>query len=343
MTQTGVARVAVVGVGSIGEVHLLSLLETPGCEVAAICDCNEERLEDIQRRYAIAHAYTHSEEMYEAQQIDGVVIATNDEQHRGPTEVACAAGAHILLEKPIATVLDDARAIVRAVHEAKIAVVMGFTLRWMPHYVALQQRAASGEFGQLVNAFARRAFRKMEARRIGGRCNVNQYLASHDVDYLLWLFGTELTSVYAVDGNMVLRDELGVSDYYYNLLTWQNGARAVVHSSWIEPDGYPNHLEMELILNGSEAGAHLLLGGQEMTVANDRTSEKPGISYPPAVTIAYPLEAQHFVEVIRGRATPRGTVDNGLDALVVLTAAEESILRGQPVSVDLESDEVVPG
>jgi predicted dehydrogenase len=343
MAKTDVARIAVVGVGSIGEVHLQSLLKTPGCEVVAICDSSEDRLEDIQRRYGIAHAYARSEEMYATQPIDGVVIATNDEEHRGPTEIACSAGVSILLEKPIATTLSDAVAIVEAVREAKVPVVMGFTLRWIPHYAAIQQRVADGEFGQLVNAFARRAFRKMEPRRIQGRCNVNQYLASHDIDYLLSLFGTDLTSVYAVAGNLVLREELGVSDYYYNLLTWRSGARAVVHSSWIEPDGYPNHLEMELILNGSDATAHLLLGGQEMTVANDKASEKPGISYPLAVTIAYPLEALHFVDVVAGRAQPLATVENGLDALLVILAVEESVARAQPVGVDLKKKEVVLG
>lgn len=328
-------RIAIVGVGSIGEVHLQCYMDNPLCEVVALCERDEARLAQMQSQYGIAAAYTDQAEMHNREGIDGVVIATPDEHHLNPVQIAADADVSIMLEKPIATTLEDAEAIVRIGKGMDKKLMMGFTLRWMPHYASLQQRIAQGEFGTLINAFARRAFRRMEPRRIGGRCTVNQYLASHDVDYLLWTFGTDLESVYSTTGDFILKEELGVSDYYWNILKWKNGATAAVHTSWIEPDGYPNHLEMELILNGTDAGAHMLLGGQELVVANDRTSDKPGISYPPAVTLAYPIEAAHFVECIHFDQTPLTNAVDGLNSLRVLFAAEASVAEKRTVGVEL--------
>ena len=185
MDETRKIKIGIVGVGYIGTVHISSYQAHPLCEVVAICDVNEKLLKEMQTKFNVPRAYTNQQEMQEKEELDGIVIATPDEYHRKPVEVAAAAGLPIMLEKPIATNMVDAEAIVKAAEDAKVMIMLGFTLRWIPQYGEMHNQVAAGTLGQITNAFARRACRLSEGRRLYGRCSVNQYLAVHDMDFLL--------------------------------------------------------------------------------------------------------------------------------------------------------------
>lgn len=322
-------RIGVVGVGYIGQVHVDAYVRHPLCDVIAICDVDPERLHDTQRRFHIERAYADQRLMHEREQLDGVVIATPDEHHLQPVQVAADAGVAIMLEKPIATTVADAEAIIDATDRARVTLMLGFILRWVPQYVAVHDRAASGALGTLTNAYARRSCRYSEARRLRGRCSVNQYLAVHDIDTLLWNLGRDVAVVYSTAGDFALSRELQTPDYYWNVIKFANGATGVVHASWAEPDAYRNYVESELLINGERGSAHLLLANQQLAFASDTTYETP------SVTPAFPLEAAHFVDCIRFHRRPLAGGQEGLDALRILEACEASVRSGGPVRVRL--------
>jgi predicted dehydrogenase len=326
------ARIGIIGVGYIGEVHINGFNASGKAEVVAIADVNEELLKSRQEAYHIPNTYTDYKEMLESEELDGVVVATPDELHRAPVEAVAAAGLPMLLEKPIATTLEDAEAIVKAVEMAKVPCLMGFTLRFVSHYVAVKQRFDSGDLGVPATAYTKRSCTVHEARRLYGRCSVNQYLAVHDMDYLLWVFGKEVESIYTVKSDFRVAEELNTADHYWNLLKWKNGATASVLVTWGMPEAYPMYVESEALLIGSKGSAQLNLGGQQTRIATDKTFEIPEV---PLFTYTYREECGAFADVALGKVEPIATVYDGLNTYKLTAAADESVLTAQPVEVAL--------
>ncbi len=324
-------QIGIVGAGLIGETHIKAFQLNPLCEVAAICDPNQARLDEMKTLYGIPQAYTSQQAMHAACALDGVVIATPDNAHLEPVKLAAAAGVHILLEKPIATTREDALAIIQATRQAGVKLMLGMTLRYMPTYVHIQEQFSNGVLGEPINAFTKRVAKKSEAHRLNGRCSVNAYLGVHDIDFLLSIFGREVDTVYATRGDFEIYDSLGVADYYWNVLKWKNGATAVAQVTWNEPEGYKNLIEMECNINGTKGSAQLKLAGQQLAISTDTYADRPELS----LDSGYPIEADHFIKCIVSDAMPHAGGQEGLDALTILLAAEQSIDEGRPVRVEL--------
>ena len=325
------ARIGIVGTGLIGEVHIQAFQKHPLCELVAVCDMNESRLQEMKMKYAIPEVYTNQAEMHEKCPLDGVIIATPDQFHREPTLLAAAAGVDILLEKPIATTIEDAEAIIQAVTAANVKLMLGMTLRYIPEYAHVQQQFLTGALGLPINAYSRRAVRKSEGYRLNGRCSVNEYLGVHDIDFLLSIFGREVDHVYATRGNFEIFDKLGVADYYWNIIKWKNGATAALQVTWNEPEGNKNLLEMECYVNGTNGSAHVILGGQQLNVATDQQCDYPELT----LDNGYHIEADHFIKCILSDEQPYAGGQAGLDTLKIMIALEQSSKEGLPVQVNL--------
>ncbi|RNB80219.1 gfo/Idh/MocA family oxidoreductase [Brevibacillus fluminis] len=324
-------RIGIVGTGLIGEVHIQAFQKHPLCEVVAICDMNESRAREIQATYGITEVYTSQAEMHQMCPLDGVVIATPDQFHRDPAVLAAAAGVPILLEKPIATIIEDAEAIIQAATTANVKLMLGMTLRYIPEYVHIQQQFQKGDLGLPINAYSRRAVRKSEGYRINGRCSVNEYLGVHDIDFLLSIFGREVDNVYSTSGKFEFFDKFGVADYYWNIIKWKNGATAALQVTWNEPEGNKNLLEMECYVNGTKGSAHVNLGGQQLNVATNTSCDYPELT----LDNGYHIEADHFIKCILSDEQPYTGGQAGLDALKIMIALEQSSKEGLPVQVNL--------
>lgn len=324
-------RIGIIGTGLIGEVHIQAFQKHPLCEVVAICDMNETRLREMQATYGIPEVYTNQSEMHEKCPLDGVVVATPDQFHREPAKLAAAAGVAILLEKPIATTIEDAEAIIEAVTAANVKMMLGMTLRYIPEYVHIQQQFQKGELGLPINAYTRRAVRKSEGYRINGRCSVNEYLGVHDIDFLLSIFGREVDNVYSTSGKFEFFDKFGVADYYWNIIKWKNGATAALQVTWNEPEGSKNLLEQECYVNGTQGSAHVNLTGQQLNVATNTHCDYPELT----LDNGYNIEADHFIKCILSDEQPYAGGQAGLDALKIMIALEQSSKEGLPVQVNL--------
>lgn len=324
------ARIGIVGIGYIGEVHIKGLNASGKADVVAIADVNEKLLKSRQNAYGIPRVYTDYNRMLESEKLDGVVVATPDELHRAPAEAVAKAGLAMLLEKPLATNLEDAEAIVKAVETAKIPCLMGFTLRFISNYIAIKQRFDSGELGIPTTAYTKRSCTVNEAGRLHGRCSVNQYLAVHDMDYLMWVFGKDVDSIYTVKSDFRVFDEFRTADHYWNVLKWKNGATASIFATWGMPKSYPMYVEMEALIIGSKGSAHINLGGQQTRIATDTAVELPEL---PLFAYTYREECGHFADVALGRAKPIATIYDGLAAYRLTAAADESVRTGQPVKI----------
>ncbi len=113
--QSRKARIGVVGVGWWSCVnHIPALQASDIADCVAICDLDTDRLAQVAAHFGIPAQYTDVTEMVRAEKLDGVIVATPHVAHRGPAVAALEAGAHVMIEKPMATSAADARAIEEA-------------------------------------------------------------------------------------------------------------------------------------------------------------------------------------------------------------------------------------
>jgi predicted dehydrogenase len=333
------ARIALIGAGTIGEVHLRALRAIARADVRAVVDTDAERLRYIQDRYNVPNGYLDVRSMLEQEQLDGAIIATPDHLHRESVELAATAGLNILLEKPIATNLADAERIIDVSQKHNVRLMLGFILRFVAPYRELHQMIVEDKIGQPTMAYAKRAARSTEARRIAGRCTVNQYLSVHDIDVILWNMGHDVGAVYATCGKFVLKHQgLDTPDYYWTMVHYRNGATAVAHSHWAMPDAFPPRPESELLVTGTKGSAHLHLDGKQLQVTTNDHFEQPDVTYGLRTEDAgaFRAEDEHFVDCILRDSEPVVNGIDGLNALKIILAAEESIRSSRPVRVEMD-------
>ncbi|MGO4547302.1 Gfo/Idh/MocA family protein [Paenibacillus sp. 2TAB23] len=122
-------RIAIIGVGQIGKMHIEKYKGIPGAELVAVCDVNELEANRVAEQYGIPHAYADFRELLKRDDLDAVDVCLHNNFHAPVTIAALGAGLHVYCEKPIAGTYSDGRAMVEAARKhGKQLHVQLFTL-----------------------------------------------------------------------------------------------------------------------------------------------------------------------------------------------------------------------
>ena len=151
-------RAAIVGTGGIAKVHARIVHELYGTVVGVV-----GRTRSGASAFGVGEPYDDLARMLDEQKPDVVHICTPNHLHAEQTIAAFKAGAHVLCEKPMATITDDARRMMDAADRAKRVGAIAYCYRGYPLVQILRTRIATGEFGAL--------------RRVGG-----EYLSQDVID-----------------------------------------------------------------------------------------------------------------------------------------------------------------
>lgn len=326
-------KIGVIGVGLIGEVHVQAYKAMPEIEIAAICELDETRLNAMKNQYDIPAGYTNMKEMLEKEALEGVLIATPDNCHLAPVKAAADAGIPFLLEKPIATTIEDANEIIRLAEVGGVPALQGISIHFFPIYAQIRERWLTGEFGQAHTIYAARMLNISEARRFIGRCSVNDFVACHDFHFLLSILGPDVESVYAQQVRSRVYEETGLADSYWNIIRWKNGASASVLMSWAMPSAFGLYQDHLLII-GSKGSLEKPPDQKVRYITDDKDET---IDPDPNFTGYEEFQNQmlHFRDVVRRGVKPLISLRDGLRVQKLVWAAEESSIKGMPVQVDL--------
>jgi UDP-N-acetylglucosamine 3-dehydrogenase len=180
----------------MGERHARILASLPDVVLVAVCDARRDVAERVAAP-AGARVATDLEEVLGRGDLDAVTICTPDAHHRAPCEMAAREGVHVLVEKPIATTLADAEAIVTVCAAAGVVLLVGHCLRFDPRYDQARAAVAAGDVGEVQTVYTRRSNTVAAQDRLGGRCSLPLFLGVHDYDVMRWLVGSEVTRVTA--------------------------------------------------------------------------------------------------------------------------------------------------
>src|SRR5512141_1875747 len=152
-------RVGIIGIGAYAaSMHVPELRATNRAEVVAACRRDPKLLALTQQELDIPEVYTDWREMLAQSALDAVVVSTPHNLHVEPTLAALERGLHVLLEKPIATSVADARAIVEATRKSDRVVMVGTNRRGMPAWRAIKRVLAEGRIGTVRQLSNRTCF-----------------------------------------------------------------------------------------------------------------------------------------------------------------------------------------
>jgi predicted dehydrogenase len=270
-------RVGVVGTGRWATVaHIPGFRACDGVEIIAICSRNPERGASVGREFGIPNVYASVHDMLSAGPLDIVSVVTEDDKHLEDAGAAIAAGVHVLCEKPLAVLVDDARQLTEAARTAGVRTMVGFTMRFAPAVMRLKELITSGELGDLhlLMAFQQngqfldpqRPYHwKMDAARNGGGAIVEYGI--HTLDTARWLMG-EVSRVNAAGRTLVperLLPEGGTArvtadDSTVWMMEFESGVTGICHASW-STVGRPPGLELRVF--GSAGAAQVILSDEE--------------------------------------------------------------------------------
>jgi len=145
-------RAAVIGLGRHGLRHVQAVQQIENVKLAAVCDARAEALAQVTKDHPEVKAYTDWRQLLETEQLDLVSVVTNGPSHAPITLAAAQSGArYILCEKPMATSVSEARAMIDACNEAGVRLTISHGRRWVSSYQELRDLIAAGVIGKLAH------------------------------------------------------------------------------------------------------------------------------------------------------------------------------------------------
>ena len=254
MSENGADRrysIAVVGCGRISERHLDAIASQPALRLVAVCDEVEERARTAGEKWRVPW-FTSYATMLEEAPADIMAVCTPSGLHPRHGIMAAEHGLHVICEKPMATRLEEADALVRACDEAGVQLFVVKQNRLNPAIQLLKRSVELGRFGRiyLANTTVRwnrpQSYYDMAPWRgtweFDGGAFMNQ--ASHYVDMIQWLVGP-VESVVARTATLARRIES--EDTGIALLHFRNGALGTIEVTMLT---YPRNMEGSITIIG---------------------------------------------------------------------------------------------
>ena len=329
--------VAVVGCGEIATSrHLPAIADEAGVRLIATCDADEGLALDAAGRFGAAGATADLAEVLGDPKVEAVVVATPPWVTPRVTIAALQAGKDVLCEKPMATVLEDARAVARAAEATGRLVQVGLTYRHSPLLAALRRWIAEGRLGRPVVARldlfsetwdqhgdpAHRT--RMLATLASGPPSVHD--GAHAADHLHYLLDTE--AVRAAAFALASRPEFPAPNYNLAWVELANGDRAALEVGWLYPSLPATRYE--LIGPAGRAWMDWAGGraGVESVAGDDAVDLGEGWA-----AACFAIQLDHFLRCVADRSAPVPGVREGLASLGLTLAVAEALATGRPVDL----------
>jgi 1,5-anhydro-D-fructose reductase (1,5-anhydro-D-mannitol-forming) len=334
-------RWAVVGIGRHSRLYVIpALAGSRSSELAALVTRDPAGARSFAARWGAPPIYGDYEQALADPEIDGVFLVTPNDLHRRQVLAAAEAGKHVLCEKPLATSVVDAEAMVRACRERGVVLGTGFHLRHNLVHERARELIREGRIGELRFASVRYAHRTAELAGAGeeaipavGEWRWNRAAAgggafvgtgSHAIDLLRFLTGEELTDVIARADAEEMRE--------MNLVlagTMSGGCLATVHGG-------------ELALPVNEATISGSLGtivcrgsiGNRGTGTLTLLTPAGEEAFSPPAHDVYVRESEAFVRAVRDGEEAEASGLDGLRCQEVIEAAYASLATSQLAHVE---------
>ncbi len=338
---------AVIGAGFMGDMLARVGHELPYARCVAAVDVKFENAQKLVANYG-GKAYHDHLDMLKREHPDTVIVATPEYSHREPVLAASHNGAHIFVEKPLATTLEDADAMIQACRSSGVKLMTGHILRFEVNYTMIKAAIQEGNIGRFLSAYARRITPIGEARRLGGRVSPIAYIAVHDIDQMLWYHPQPIKSVYARALRGRVWDELEIYDCAWLTIEFADQALGIHEvgwclpeewAGWQRPTSWGGFGDVRMNVIGTEGVLNLNFTPMNLYACDRDGWKLPDSRHWPSmngkIVGAAKLEMEHFFECVLEDREPLVSGEDGRRAVEVMLAAELSITEDRIVSLPL--------
>jgi UDP-N-acetyl-2-amino-2-deoxyglucuronate dehydrogenase len=339
-------RLALVGCGRISERHFDAIGGRRDLCVAAVCDSVPERAHAAGERLGVP-TFTSYATMLDEVEADAVVICTPSGLHPAQGILAAQRGLHVICEKPMATRLEEADALVKACDEAGVLLFVVKQNRLNPAIQLLKRAVDRGRFGRVYLANTTVRWQRPQSYydqapwrgtwEFDGGAFMNQ--ASHYVDMIQWLAGP-VETVSAKTATLARRIES--EDTGVALLRFRSGALGTIEVTMLT---YPRNLEGSVTILG-ERGT-VKIGGTalnrvehwEFAEYEDDDREVEALRAAPNPLSVYGSGHgpyyDNVIKVLRGEAAPGTDGREGRKSLELILGIYESARTGREIALPL--------
>jgi UDP-N-acetyl-2-amino-2-deoxyglucuronate dehydrogenase len=228
--MTDKLKTGIIGCGKVAKIHAAALAAIPKSAFMAVCGRNEKKALDFASGYGV-RAYTSVSEMVIKEKLDLVIVCTPHPMHKDPTIEALKAGANVLIEKPMASSLEDCDAMLSAARKAGKQLSVISQRRFYAPCLRMKKAIDSSKIGipvlgtVFIFGWRDEAYYKSDPWRgtwkeEGGGVLVNQ--APHQLDLLQWFMGGEIDELYGIWKNLN-HPYIEVEDTALAILKFKNG------------------------------------------------------------------------------------------------------------------------
>jgi predicted dehydrogenase len=278
-------------------------------------------------------AFANYEALLSTPDLDAVVICSENVRHRELTEMAAAAGKHVLCEKPLATTVADAEAMIAACKSAGVQLMTAFPCRYSPVMQRLKAALDSGSAGKIV------AMRGTNRGRNPGGWFIDKALSGggatmdhtvHVTDLMRWILQDEVREVYAEISNGISHSAF--DDVGFLSLTFRQGVFGTLDASWSRPKSFPTWGDVTLEVITERGTLSMDMFSQNLVLYSDRTNSVSWHNW--GGNMDDGLVAAFARAIAEGSPVPI-TGEDGLRAAEVALAAYRSAETQQAVTLPL--------
>lgn len=337
-------KIAVVGTGSMGMNHLRVLRDfnEEQVQIVGVAETYEPNLKMAVSRFHVP-GYTDYREMVEKAQPDLVVVVVPTHLHFEAASYMLDRGINVLVEKPMASNIEEALALIQLAHIRGAKLAIGHVERFNPAVIEVKRRLIADELGQVFHLHARRLGPFPPRIRDVG---VTLDLATHDIDVMRYLADAEVEHVYSETQRRIHSTH---EDLLLGVLRFTNQAIGILDVNWLTPTKV-----RELSITG-EKGMYLInyLTQDVYFYENDYTTTTwdalrsfTGVSEGTMTRLkiqkAEPLrlEYENVMTAIQEDALPTVSGEDGLAVLKIVSqlaeSKQKSTSNGQYVKAEME-------
>ncbi len=358
-------RTAIVGYGKVAHLHAQALVAIPEAELVAVGGRDAGRAGAFAGQYGIT-AFTDIEEMIQMAGVQAVIICTPHPAHVEPAVAAAHAGAHVLVEKPLAASLFDCDRMIQAARQAGVKLGVISQRRFYEPVIRVREAIDAGRIGTpvlgtvVMYGWRDEAYYNADPWRgkwdaEGGGVLVNQ--APHQLDLLQWFMGP-IDELFGYWGNLN-HPYIEVEDTAIAVIRFRNGGLGnIVVSNSQKPGIYGKiHIHGS---NGAtvgvqpEGGAMFIAGmssvleppindlwtvpGEEDHLARWQAEDRAAFEKVDAALHYIMLQDQDFVQAILEDRAPAVTGEEGRVTVEIFTAIYRSQRDRAPVKFPVDSE-----
>ncbi len=306
-------RAVVLGYGFIGDMHARAAAAIADVEVVGVAGHRLDRASEFASRHGIGRVTTDWASLCAEPDIDLVIVGTPNALHAEQAIHALDHAKHVLVEKPMATTVDDADRMIAAADRAQRTLAVGHMWRYHQAVISLRDRIAAGRFGEIVRTHGWGVHAGWgpsgwftDPALAGGGALID--MGIHAIDTARFLLGDPTPDRVSASIGVGRYGDDDVDDDGIVIIDWANGVRSSVEFGWWQPR-----------LGGLEADTEVL-----GTVGADRIWTMPLPPPDDYVHCDVPMYAAQLADVAaacRSGAVPIASAEVGRTALAIVAAA----------------------